>query len=326
MRKLLPPKNVLKNMHCWLNIDRVPHDTESTEWKRFARWLQAKWREEQGYPVGSQPYNGGLGSYPVGSRIELEFARSSGVNFITPSALSAVRVRLANPELHQMLSEERLWADALSSMPLCFNLFGDLAADPECATEALRAWWPDTPHGKVIVRFEHSPGRRNVLFLGNRSAFDVAFEIEIGAGQCGIIGVETKYQEHTKIEPPPNTHALARYTVITECSMAFFSDWRNRVVGTELQQIWLDHLLVLSMLQHPSGRWSWGRFILVYPEGNSSFARAANSYREVLKDKSTFEPRTIEDLIQTSNALDPTTAFALQRRYLGNGSTTQCWN
>ena len=31
---------------------------------------------------------------------------------------------------------------------------------------------------------------------------------------------------------------------------------------------WLEHLLLLSMLQHPSGEWTWGRYVVVHPAGN----------------------------------------------------------
>ena len=194
-----------------------------------------------------------------------------------------MRDRLATPEKHQMLKGERLWADLLSSMPLCFNLFGDLATDAEAAMRAVGAWWPDAPTGKVTVRFEHSPGRRDPTFLGNQSAFDVAFEVDTGGGTLAIVGVETKYHEHAKAEKPPKPAALARYTQVTERSGIFVDEWRELIVGTDLQQIWLDHLLVLAMLQHPSKRWSWGRFVLVFPAANPSFVAAAAQYAGVLR-------------------------------------------
>jgi hypothetical protein len=53
----------------------------------------------------------------------------------------------------------------------------------------------------------------------------------------------------------------------------------------------------LAGLQHPSKQWRWGRFVLVYPSENPSFARAAAEYREALSDRSTFESTTIEDLL-----------------------------
>ena len=268
--------------HCWFTVDRVANDEATTAWKREARLRQAQWREAHGHPVGAQPYAGGVGATLVGSRLELAFAKG-GANFISPRTLAAARGRVANPERHQMLKADRLWADLLSSMPLCFNLFGDLA-DPECAERAVQLWWPDAPHGSVMTMFEHSPGRLDPLFLNNRSAFDVAFEIGTGDKNRGIIGVETKYHEHTKVEAKPKPAALARYIEVAERSHAFADGWRDRVVNTELQQIWQDHLLVLSMLQHPMRKWSWGRFVLVYPSRNPSFARAANEYRAVLKD------------------------------------------
>jgi hypothetical protein len=269
-----------------------------------------------GYPIGAVPYVGGMGSTPVGSRLALDFAKARGANFLTPAALEAARHRLANREDHQMLSEDRLWADLLSSMPLCFNLFGDLRADPEQAAQAVRAWWPAAPRGAVTVKFEHSPGRRDTSFLGNRSAFDVAFEVDTGSGAHGIIGIETKYHEHAKAEVVPRATVLERYLQVTERSGAFVDGWHSRVVGTELQQIWLDHLLALSMLQHPTGRWSSARFVLVYPAENPSFGRAAAAYREVLRSAETFEARTIEELIASPAALPSSTRTAVRDRYL----------
>jgi hypothetical protein len=265
--------------------------------------------------MGAEPYAGGDGATPVGSRLALSFAKERGANFLSAAALAAAKDRIANSEPHQMLSEGRLWADLLSSMPLCFNLFGGLWSDRAQALRAVRAWWPESPTGPVTVKFEHSPGRRDLTYLGNRSAFDVAFEIDRGDDSRGIVGVETKYHEHAKAEVVPRPAALARYFEVTERSGAFIEGWRPLVVGTELQQIWLDHLLVLSMLQHPSGKWSWTRFVLVYPSENPSFGRAAAVYRSVLRDASTFEARTIEELLAAPGALPDATAAAIRERY-----------
>ncbi|HMI84784.1 MAG TPA: hypothetical protein VK550_11875, partial [Polyangiaceae bacterium] len=272
-------------------------------------------REARGYVIGTNPYAGGDDATPIGSRLALQSAKDGGANFLTPSIRKAVLDCLAVPVPHRMLAEDRLWADLLSSMPLCFNLFGDVFGDTEYAARAVRAWWPDAPRGAVTVRFEHSPGRCDPAFLGNKSAFDVAFEIGSGDKDLAIIGVETKYHEDAKVEPEPKPKALARYVEVTERSMAFIDGWRELVIGTELQQIWLDHLLLLSMLQHPSGRWTWGRFVLLYPSGNPSFARAAAAYRAVLRDPATFEARTIEALLAPTSPLKVETAAAFRERY-----------
>jgi hypothetical protein len=311
-----PFRTAAQESHCWFAVDRVARDPVSTEWKRRARLRQARWRAAQGYPIGAHPYAGGDGATPVGSRLALEFARSTGANFMTPAALAAARKRLANPEPHEMLAADRLWADLLSSMPLCFNLFGDLEGDRPRAGAAVRAWWPAAPAGDVTVRFEHSPGRRDPDYLFNRSAFDVAFDIDPGNGARGIIGVETKYHEHARPEPIPRLEALQRYLDVSARSGQFVDGFKTWLVGTELQQIWQDHLLALAMQQHPSGRWTWVRFVLVYPADNTSFARAAAAYRRVLRSDETFEARTIEELISTPGAIAPETRRAIVARYL----------
>ena len=311
-----PTPQSLRDHNCWFSSDSAPHDPETTAWKRSARLYQAEWRKDRGYAIGAKPYRGGVKATPIGSRIALEFARKSGSNFLTPRVLSAVRYRLDHRERGETLDEERLWADLLSSMPMCFNLFGDLHNDPKAATRAAAALWPDAPTGRASVRFEFSPGHGDPEFLGNHSAFDAAFEIDMENAGSAIVGIETKYHEHAKPAAAPKPVRLARYEEVTERSGVFISGWRDRLIGTELQQIWLDHLLVLSMLQHPSERWSWGRFVLVYPGDNPSFARTAAEYQAVLRDTPTFESRTVESLLDVAGAFDEATVASFRERYL----------
>lgn len=214
-----------------------------------------------------------------------------------------------------MLRQDRLWADLLSSMPLCFNLFSDLHDDVARARQAVSAWWPDAPPGVAEVRFEWSPGRLDPLYLGNRSAFDAAMLLDLDHGAQGVIGIETKYHEHAVVEARPKPERLRRYREVTEQSEIFSPGASDRIIGTDLQQIWLDHLLVLAMLQHPRGTWSWGRFVLVYPAGNTSFATAAARYRALLTDVSTFDVRTIEELI-AHDAFPAGTRDLIRERYL----------
>ena len=304
--------------HTTFRIDHHPADVALTDWKRLARRRQAAWRIAHGHPIGSHPHgeppppNAAL----VGNRLDLTYARVTGANFLTPAVLAAVHDRLAQPEAHELIDEPRLWADLLSSMPLCFNLFGDLAADPATARDAVDRWFPGTPPGPIAVRFEHSPGRCDPAFLGNKSAFDVAIEVATSESSRAVIGVETKYHEHAALQPPPKPSALARYESVVAEAGVFVDDWRVHVLGTDLQQIWLDHLLLLSMLQHPSGRWKSGRFVLVYPAENPSITSVAARYRAVLRDGATFDACTLESLLDTQGALSPATVALLRGRYL----------
>ena len=307
----------LKDAHCWEAVDAVPGRAEMTAFRRRLRYHQARWREAQGHPIGSQPISTARDSKPprpLGSRLPLDYARKTGANFLTTAAHDAVRARLAAKERHQMLAAQRLWADLLSSMPMCFNLFGHLWADHELADRAVQTWWPDAPGTVGDVRFEHSPGRLDRTYLGNLSAFDVAIVLDRADGARGIAGIETKYHERAKAETPKPSR-LPRYVEVAERSGVFAPGWLDAVNGTDLLQVWLDHLLVLSMLQHPDGNWTWGRFVVVYPAGNTDFADACARYRHLLVDDSTFSAVTIEDLLD-AGALPDAIAAAFRARYL----------
>jgi hypothetical protein len=298
--KSISKKNLEAN-YCFEKVDRVPNDPETTAFKQMARLHQSLWREKKGLPIGSQPMRPKPGQKyrSLGSRIDLQYAERSEANFLTNAAKEAVRHRVANPEPKQTLNLDRLYADLLSSMPMCFNLFGPLFANNELATNAVRKWWPDALGHVNKIRFEWSPGRQITnRFLENRSAFDVAFEIERMDGELGVIGIETKYHEDCHKEKNPSEARLRRYNQVAEDSGVFKQGASEYIVGTNLQQIWLDHLLALSMLQDSSRKWTWVKFVLIHPSGNPSFAKAAKDYFSLLKDTSTFEVRTIESLFK----------------------------
>ncbi len=309
-------RSELEAAHCWFSVDYVAKQPDVTAYKRQARLHQARWREAQGLPMGTNPTDGGPDANPIGSRIPLAFAIKTGANFLTAAVCAAVDRRLAHPEPHQTLAKPRLYADLLSSMPMCFNLFGELDAHPDEADRAVHAWWPDTPGRVNQFRFEWSPGRLDPYYLGNRSAFDAAFELTLDDGGRGVVGIETKYHEHATVEKQPKPERLSRYLEITERSGVFIPGAGSALIGSNLQQIWLDHLLALSMLQHPSANWTFARFIVVAPSANTSFRDAAARYMGLLNDTSTFGYVTVEQLIDTPDALPPALVGAFRRRYL----------
>jgi hypothetical protein len=211
---------------------------------------------------------------------------------------------------------DRLYADLLSSMPLCFNLFGPLWATPGLAPELLRTWSQGMATVAQTVRFEWSPGRLLAgRFLENRTSFDVAVDFSLPDGTVGTIGVETKYHEHCKREHAPSAQRLQRYREVTARSGVFKPGAMEVLAGGPLQQIWLDHLLALSLLQDAECPRRWVKFILIHPAKNPSYARAAADYRAHLEDSSTFDVMTIEELLALA-ALPEPFARDFRQRYL----------
>jgi hypothetical protein len=307
----------LEAAHCWEADDHVPRRPAMTEFRRRLRFHQAQWREAHGHPIGTQPmvpkHNKPV--RPVGSRLPLDYARETGANFITTGALEAARARTSTKEPHQSFDHQRLWADLLWSPTLCFNLFGDLAGDLRLADRALRTLFPDTPGAVSDVRFAHSPGRFDPTYLNSLRAFDAAFVLDLDDGTKGIVGVTTKYHEWGKPETPKPSN-LPRNREVAERSGAFAAGAVDVLKGrTDLTVMWLEHLLLLSMLQHASGTWTWGRYVVVHPAGNSDVADAVRRYRNLLVDGSTFSSVTIEELLG-ADVLPAKTTSALRDRYL----------
>jgi hypothetical protein len=307
----------LEAAHCWEPNDSVPRRPDLTDFRRRLRYHQAQWREAKGHPIGTQPIAPRPGDRAVrlvGSRLPLPYALETGATFLTASALDAAQARTLAKEPQQMWDAQRLWADLLWSTALCFNLFGDLAADLALANRAVHTWWPDAPGTVCDVRFEHSPGRLDMAYLGNLCQFSVAFVLDLGDGTKGIVGLKTMYHELNRPQAPKPTR-LWRYREVTERSGIFEPGAFEAVNGTDLIHIWLDHMLVHSMLQHPSGTWKWGRFVLIHPAGNTAFAEVGARYRDLLVDPSTVASMTIEELLD-ADVLPARTAALLRERYI----------
>jgi hypothetical protein len=307
----------LEAAHCWEPEDRVPGRPETTAFRRCVRLHHARWREQHGHPMGSQPIvpRRGAPARAVGSRLPLDYAQETGATFLTPEARAAARLRTSAPEPHQSFDHQRLWADLLWSPALAFNLFGELAADLALADRAVHTWWPDAPGTVCAVRFAYSPGRLDPGYLNSLRAFDAAFVLDLADGTQGVIGVKTRYAEWSKPETPRPSN-LWRYLQVAELSGAFApgaTDVLQQRSGLCL--LWLEHLLLLSMLQHESGAWTWGRYVVVHPAGNPDLADATARYAGTLSDSSTFESTTLETLLD-AGALSAAATAALRERYL----------
>jgi hypothetical protein len=312
-----PTKEELEAAHCWEAEDEVPGRPAMTAFRRRLRLHQARWREANGHPIGTQPIvpHEGKPMRLVGSRLPLDYAQESGANFVTAGAFEAARARTAAKEPHQTFDRQRLWADLLWSPALAFNLFGDLAADHARADRAVRTWWPDAPGTVTELRFAHSPGRLDPAYLNSLRTFDAAFVLDRGDGTNGVVAVDVNYRERRKAEIPRPAN-LSRYVEVAERSGVFAPGAIESLTGRgELAVMWLEHLLLFSMLQHAAGEWTWGRYVVVHPAENTDIAEACDRYRAKLADESAFSVVTIEELLD-AQALPRRTTAVLRDRYV----------
>lgn len=291
--------------------------SEDTDFSAYARLLQSRWRTSKGYPMGK------LGNY-----LEADFAKASKANFLTERIQSLATDEMTKAKASKALFDEgRMWSNLLSSQPLCFNLFGELSFDLDAATACFRKLFPDRIGRVTSVKFEYSPGRGDARYTGDRSAFDVFVEYERD-GQHGFLGIEVKYAESLREEPPKKSAEIfekhsVRYTELTEAHGVFAPNVIDTLRRPPLSQIWRDHLLCIALLNHSERKFKEGAFVFLFPSLNKQCQDGVTEYAKYLTssdDKiSGFCPKHLEDFIHTiANHYNTDWSSELRSRYLGD--------
>jgi hypothetical protein len=212
----------------------------------------------------------------------------------------------------KLYGQPRIFNDLLSSQPLCFNLFGELQKDTRLASRALRRLTQGRIERVSTIRFEHSPGRGDPKYTGDRSAFDVFVEYLSPAGEKCFAGIEVKYHEDLADKPAEHD---SRYDEIAAGMGCFNPAEFERLKKKPLQQVWRDHLLAGSMLQ--ARDYADGFFAFLYPKDNERCADAVAGYKTCLLNEASFVPWTLETLVDAVRAEGGGPwVESLKRRYL----------
>ena len=261
--------------------------TDGKGFRRAARILQSIWRTNKGYPAGE--HNG----RPLGSRLPEDFARETLANYLTPTIQDIVRTELLSAATDgRLFASPRIYNDLLSSQPLCFNLFGELKADLELASAVFRTLRPEAVKNVTEILFEHSPGRGDPRFTGDRSAFDVFIKYNHISGGRGFFGIEVKYHENLKDQPAPHR---PRYNEVAAVMRCFRPQALPHLRQAPLQQIWRDHLLAGATKRELG--YKEGVFVFLAPGDNNYCASAIRAYRDTLSDISSFDTWTLETIV-----------------------------
>ena len=198
---------------------------------------------------------------------------------------------------------------------MSFNLFGDLAADLTLADRSVHSWFPGAPGRVSEIRFAHSPGWLDPAYSNSLRSFAAVFVLDLDIGNRGIVAVSVKYHERNKAETPRPDN-LGRYRAVAERCSAFVPGAIDTLQErSDLCVMWLEHVLLLSMLQHPGAGWTWARYVVVHPARNGDIVDACERYRTKLADEATFATMTLERLLDAGALAGPTVA-AIRARYL----------
>jgi len=259
---------------------------DRTEFASIARLLQSIWREEKGYESGN-----------YGNYLDLDFAKTTGANFLNQRIFEIVKTEVKNKHIDgKVIQEPRIWNNLLSSQSLAFNIFGELKLNKGLSTQVFKELYPKRKIEQIdSIEFEYSPGRKNNKYTGDSSAFDVFVEYTNGLNEKGFIGIEVKYAEDLKDEPSSHKE---KYDIIAKKSDIFDLSQRDKLREKPLQQIWRDHLLALSLFV-VNDDYKIGDFVYLYPFDNDSCKSAIDEYKLIFKADSDnyFQPLTLEKLV-----------------------------
>ncbi len=282
---------------------------QDTDFSAYARLLQSKWRDSKGFP-----------ELKLGNFLDIEFAKTTKANFLTDNIKQLVTQEVANAKkTGGLIGEPRIWNNLLSSQPLCFNLFGELHFDLGLATKYFNQLFPNRLDAVTAVKFEYSPGRGDIKYIGDHSAFDVFVEYTKG-DKRGFIGIEVKYAESLKEETKDkaNKNFKEQYATLTNTCGLFKPDSVDLLRQPPLSQIWRDHLLSIATKQD----YDEGFFVFLFPSKNKQCKDGIDEYMKFLvsdnEAQSEFCPRNLESFIDTLVDITNTDwARELKQRYIG---------
>lgn len=299
------PEPILRQHRAFISTDN--------RFRAAARLLQALWREDRNLPIGIHPGRDGK-SRRLGSSIAMS-AGVTGANFIHPAIVRLAKRELIYREAGASYDDNRLLTNLLSSEPLVFNLFGPLKLDLTMATAVFDAIAPGFMSEVTEVLFEHSPGRGDLRFSGDGTAFDLFARGLGAAGQRRFIAIEVKYTENGN-EPLPRFSG--RYHEIAPGSGRFIDPENPALRANPVQQLFRQMCLAHTMID--KGLYDEGLHLFIAPALNTPAQNVATSFVKHLASPQEgtlpFMAITLERVIEIlAEVGTPGHARALHRRY-----------
>ena len=239
------------------------------KWIKQYRLLQSWYRETV---IGAPP--GKYGNYFQKSWLE----DHPDANYLTPEVVEYVKQRV--PEVKAeggTLEPNRLKSNLLSSMPLCFNLFGHLNAHRVVAAKVMSLAFGLDIATVENIRVEWSPDR--AVHLDDRTAFDAYVEYRTHDGKRGFVGVETKYTETFS----PKVYDQDSYRRVTNrLGSGFRPGAADALKAKPTNQLWRNALLVVSLRQVE--QFDYGHVAVVTCENDPVLPKAVLRFEGQLTD------------------------------------------
>jgi hypothetical protein len=289
--------------------------SSDTKWRAKYRLLQSWYRESV---IGAPPgvFRGRL----QGNHLPQEWLeKHPHANFLTPEVGEYVESRVISAKAENAsIEEHRLRSNLLSSMTLCFNLFGHLQAyEIDVAVPLSAALDLDIA---TVTRIEVEWAPNPAEHLDDKTAFDAYIEYLDSNGDSGFVGVETKYTESfSQVEYTGDV-----YTAVTESAASGFKPGAAEVLKAKAtNQLWRNAMLVVS--HRNKGGFKSGHVAVVHCEGDNGLERSISAFETQLTDRdSLLRVASLERVVSEIAKVSIFANFAkeFERRYLDLGPIT----
>jgi len=278
---------------------------------------QSKWREENNIPIGVYR------RIEIESLISYDYAFTNMANFISEHTKNFIRMELPHLETTPVFDTNRFLTNLLSSQPLCFNLFCKLKEQLNIATIIFQKLLPNIDISEIIkIEYEYSPGRGNIKFTRDNTAFDVFIEyLQRNRKKC-FLGIEVKYTETLNEDKQDKImkYDKVRYKELTVKSGMFKNVSTENFKKPKLWQIWRDHLLSISMLKESEVLYEYEKryFIYLYSSQNTQCNEGIKMYKSYLNDNHNVLEIHLEKIIkEIKNNINEEWVSNLSKRYIG---------
>ena len=252
------------------------------------RLHQSRWRETV---LGLEPGDRTGGGGPVGNMLRADAPRHAQwlTGRIAEFADRRIEVRCdgdASIETH------RLERNLLSSMPLCFNIFGQFDAYREAAARTLNAVLPWSVTAIREVRVEYAPTLARAE-LDDATAFDAFVHVDTSDGPA-FLAVETKYTEPFS----PKQYPADKYRAIAEGAGGWFSEGTaDAASAPATNQLWRNTMLAQLTAKHYPA-YGAGRVVVLTLRGDKHAEEAVKKLGDMMTTRSDrLHHVTLENLV-----------------------------
>ncbi|HVF12256.1 MAG TPA: hypothetical protein VNA87_04140 [Actinomycetota bacterium] len=286
-----------------------------TPWRRKLRAHQSRYRAEHlKVPPGEDKDGRSLGNLLPAEALDPNSGDPT-LNFLGESSVweYAQEVMARVKEAKGTLEEDRLKRNLLSSMPLCFNLFGYLRQHLELVAGPFSELFGVQMARVTRIECEWAPPTAD--HLQDKTAFDAVVFFETSAGGEGFIGIETKYSEPfgtQKVSRPERYEKALAELPLTD-------EFRSEVEGIVTNQVWRNLLLTTSLVR--SGGFEVGKTAVVALREDDAASKAVEDVNSRLQEPMLqFCP--MEEVVKPFIEIPETSEWANQfsARYFPEGS------